>query len=401
MNSTMIASGLMVFTATAAVAQNPSSPAPPFTVQTPTYTTGETSVAELPLSTVAGTLVPPNLTLQAQAQMRLATALSESTEGQALGAKPIADGNLEGCDPNAEAFDWRTKKILSPVKDQGQCGDCFIFASTGAFEASWFLQNKQQITVSEQQIMDCAKAGECQGGWHGDILNFLKQKGVTSDTDAGFAYSGKASGSCHTAQPLFNAVSWSYIDGSGTMASVSAIKKALCGHGPVISAVYATPAFQKYTGGVFNEFAEGNGESSINHDVLIAGWDNTKDAWLIKNSWGATKWGDQGYMWMRYRSNYIGFGAAWVDAAKVSVLVSGIENIKTRIVNLNRGIAETVAKQFKSISKVPSSSVLHSLGFLSSGLNCAGCDLPLILDTWVFTILSTRPVQVESKNQGL
>ncbi|QOZ36348.1 hypothetical protein XH92_35750 [Bradyrhizobium sp. CCBAU 53421] len=53
-----------------------------------------------------------------------------------LGAKPAAI-LLEGCDPQAAAFNWFDKGVLSPVKDQKNCGDCFVFAATAAFKASW------------------------------------------------------------------------------------------------------------------------------------------------------------------------------------------------------------------------------------------------------------------------
>jgi hypothetical protein len=132
---------------------------------------------------------------------------------------------------------------------------------------------------------------------------------------------------------------------NGSMASPAAIKEALCTHGPVVAAVYATRDFQMYTGGVFNQFEEGNGASSINHDVLIIGWDNIKDAWLIKNSWD-TSWGDGGFMWIRYRSNWIGYGAAWVDAVKVTSV--GAANDIRRGLQLNSNAINSIVRGFSS-----------------------------------------------------
>jgi cathepsin L len=53
----------------------------------------------------------------------------------------------------------------------------------------------------------------------------------------------------------------------------------------------------------------------INHAVVIVGWDNTKDAWLVRNSWG-TGWGNDGYAWVKYRHNGIGFNSVWVSGLK-------------------------------------------------------------------------------------
>ena len=61
---------------------------------------------------------------------------------------------------------------------------------------------------------------------------------------------------------------------------------------------------------------------TLNHAVTLIGWDDSKSAWLIKNSWG-TGWGDtcgfgteRGYMWISYTSDNIGYAAAWVQAVK-------------------------------------------------------------------------------------
>jgi hypothetical protein len=83
----------------------------------------------------------------------------------------------------------------------------------------------------------------------------------------------------------------------------------LCEHGPLAIAINATPAFQAYTSGTFNENDQGN----INHAITLIGWDDSRNAWLIKNSWG-TGWGMSGYAWVAYGSNRVGDGAAWVRA---------------------------------------------------------------------------------------
>ena len=64
-----------------------------------------------------------------------------------------------------------------------------------------------------------------------------------------------------------------------------------------------------YKGGVFNEKTEGK----VGHVVLLIGWDDDRQAWLVKNSWGE-KWGEKGFGWIKYGSNNIGQFAAWIDA---------------------------------------------------------------------------------------
>jgi cathepsin L len=47
--------------------------------------------------------------------------------------------------------------------------------------------------------------------------------------------------------------------------------------------------------------------------VILIGWDNKKQAWLIKNSWGED-WGEKGYAWVLYGSNRIGAWSTWAKA---------------------------------------------------------------------------------------
>jgi cathepsin L len=333
-------------------------PQPPFTPQPPTYRVGKTSVAEISIPTVAATIVPPDLSLQAQAQTKLAVSIASTAEAAVLGARSD-EVFLEGCDPNATRFDWREKQAVTPIKNQGECGDCFIFASTGAFESSWYLQNHKTISVSEQQLLDCAKAGGCGGGWHGNVFNFLKSTGVASDSN--IPYVGHQNATCSSTDHPYTVINWSYVDSSGSMASPAAIKRAMCLHGPTVSAVYATRPFLQYVGGVFNEFAEGSGASIVNHDVLIVGWDDTRDAWLIKNSWGTADWGEQGFMWIRYRSNYIGFGAAWVDAIKLPTEANTSTEVRTvqdKVKALNESNAVEISKSFN----FPKDTMFRALG---------------------------------------
>jgi cathepsin L len=109
------------------------------------------------------------------------------------------------------------------------------------------------------------------------------------------------------------------------IASDSAIKKAIQTYGPLASSVSAGDDWDaydkrspdwpnKYPNAVFTGTpTQDLKETDINHEVLIVGWDDRRGVWLVKNSWGRD-WGDQGYMNLRYGSNYIGFGASWALA---------------------------------------------------------------------------------------
>ena len=66
-----------------------------------------------------------------------------------------------------ESQDWREKGVVSPVKNQGNCGSCWTFSTTGALEAAYALEFGSILSLSEQQLIDCAQAFDnhgCSGG---------------------------------------------------------------------------------------------------------------------------------------------------------------------------------------------------------------------------------------------
>ena len=177
------------------------------------------------------------------------------------------------------------------------------------------IRNNKAVDLSEQHIVSCSKAGTCAGGWW--AFDFAVKTGVASEDD--FPYDA-ADDSCLVgiATP-YHASGWSYVGTSSSVPPPEKLKDALCKHGPLVVAVNATPLFVAYTGGTFDEQNKGTAAEPVNHAVTLIGWSDKKGAWLIKNSWGVG-WGEpagigthRGYMWIKYGSNNVGLGAAWVE----------------------------------------------------------------------------------------
>src|SRR5262249_1236475 len=154
----------------------------------------------------------------------------------------------------------------------------------GAYEGSYAIRNNILIDASEQDVLSCSGAGTCGGGWHMGVFDYLIATGTTREVNDPYTATDAACPSGYT-RP-YRAVTWGYVPSVGGIRTVSEMKAGLCAHGPLTVAVYASPAFQAYTGGIFNEMSS----SSINHDVTLIGWCDAYHAWLIKNSWG-TGWG--------------------------------------------------------------------------------------------------------------
>ncbi|MGK7875253.1 MAG: C1 family peptidase [Xenococcaceae cyanobacterium] len=270
---------------------------------------GYNSALERTVEELAGTKLPENLAELASKQNALArqvmSGLSES-KGQ----------RRSPCSADAAAFDWRSVGIVTPVRDQGRCGSCWAFTAIAAFESSALYHNNLTSSLvgplangSEQHILSCSGAGTCQGGWYGPVFQFMAENGTLLERL--FPYKGVDAPCKFTRTSPLQAIAWGYVRNDGGIPSVPQMKQALCEHGSLAVTVHSTDAFRAYKRGVFDEGASG----STNHAVTLIGWDDSKGAWLIKNSWG-TDWGENGYMWIAYGSNNIGKGAAWVDARK-------------------------------------------------------------------------------------
>jgi hypothetical protein len=221
--------------------------------------------------------------------------------------------------PDSSAFNWRDKKRVTSIRHQQTCGSCWAFTTVSVLEASYKIQTNKDLDFSEQQIVDCAtgndgrRAGSCNGGWYGSAFESLQRNGAVLENLS--PYRNK-DGFCSGFAPSnYKVATWAYVVPNAGTPSPRDLKKAIAKYGPVATACKVTPAFQGYTGGVFDEHTRLNGSNDVNHAVVIEGWDDTRGrgAWLLRNSWG-TGWGDNGYMWIEYQCNGIGFGSAWVVA---------------------------------------------------------------------------------------
>jgi cathepsin L len=281
-----------------------------------TFEVGYTTALDRRIEQLAGLRPPANLQAQANKQNALADQLlridnASRDEYAKLNPRKLPELTLS-CSSSASAFDWRKAGKVSPVRDQGPCGSCWAFATIGAYEGSYLIRNGGTPDASEQDVLSCSGIGTCAGGWW--AFDFLIGDGDA--TEATYPYTATDSPCKPTIPDSFYATTWGYVKPGGGTPSVSEMKQALCQYGPLAVAVRVTNQFRAYTSGVFNEHASG----SVNHGVTLIGWDDTKGAWLIKNSWG-TGWGDpcgygtqKGYMWIAYDSNSIGYAAAWVRA---------------------------------------------------------------------------------------
>jgi C1A family cysteine protease len=204
------------------------------------------------------------------------------------------------------SVDWVAAGAVTGVKDQGQCGSCWSFSTTGAIEGANAIKTKTTGSAiksfSEQHLVDCDNLSHhfgrdhgCSGGLMDNAFSWInKNNGIC--TEATYPYvSGttKTEGTCDESKCTkdVNSIPASYVDVEKN--SDAAMMSALA-LGPVAIAIEADEkAFQLYTSGVLTAACGTN----LDHGVLAVGYgtENGVDYYNVKNSWG-TSWGDKGYI---------------------------------------------------------------------------------------------------------
>jgi cathepsin L len=203
------------------------------------------------------------------------------------------------------SVDWRTKGVVSRVKNQGSCGSCWSFSASGAVEGVW-ARNNTLVALSEQNLMDCSRSyGNmgCNGGIMENAFRYIIANGGI-DTEASYPYQQTTSYVCKYSVANKGASIRSFK--TVASGSESALQSAVAGTPTSVAIDASLYSFQLYTGGVYYDAKCSS--TALNHGVLAVGYGTgtSGDFWIVKNSWG-TSWGDQGYVYMaRNKSNNCG-----------------------------------------------------------------------------------------------
>ena len=253
----------------------------------------------------------------------MALVQAEEAKSYALGAKllvreygvPVTIVPLDPMERGLPAsFGWGPlaenplgRNICTPVRDQGNCGSCWAFASVACLEA--WVNGKYDlpaVDLSEELLVsDCCDAGDCGGGLLAQAADWMVAVGTTGEACWPYTASdGPCSGYC--AEPrLVRTKDWGYACGNWSTIDINMIKQALVNHGPLIAAMDVYSDVYSYSGGVYRHKT---GAYLGGHAVLITGYTDNPSVpgggyFIAKNSWG-TGWGPyNGYFAVAYDSN--------------------------------------------------------------------------------------------------
>jgi len=210
--------------------------------------------------------------------------------------------------PLDDVINWAVKGAVTPIKNQGQCGSCWAFSTTGSVEALNFIYTGNLNSLSEQNLMDCSTSygnNGCNGGSMDLAFKYIiANNGIDLEED--YPYQA-VQGSCRFQAQWTGASIKAYSDvQSGNEGALTSAAN----NQPVSVAIDAShQSFQLYQNGIYYEPACST--TSLDHGVLVIGYGSDNgDYYIVKNSWG-TGWGMSGYIWMsRNQGNNCGIATA-------------------------------------------------------------------------------------------
>ena len=202
--------------------------------------------------------------------------------------------NFDHVESVPSSVDWRSRNVITAVKNQAQCGSCWAFSATETVESYWALAGHGLVDLSPQQVTACTTGCYgCQGGYTTVAFDYLEKAGLESARAYPYTAGNGNTGTCkyNSEDVVARITGWEYAAQNG---DEKALQAAVATKGPISICVDAS-SWQFYTGGIMSS----NCGQQLDHCVQLVGYNTEGQTpyWIVRNSWTA-EWGINGYIYV-------------------------------------------------------------------------------------------------------
>lgn len=230
--------------------------------------------------------------------------------GMSRSSRRGASVDQDGVEDLPRSWDWRNVSgvsYLDEVLDQGECGSCYIVATTRMLSARHRIRQRDPSleAFSIEFPLYCSEYNQgCGGGYAFLASRWAQDVGLVPQSCGHYASSdGRCSLQCDAGglgRRKWRADNHHYVGGYYGAASELPMMREVARSGPIVVSFEPKADIMYYSGGIYSSTENQHAEwEQVDHAVLLVGYgeENGKKYWVLQNSWG-DNWGEDGFFRM-------------------------------------------------------------------------------------------------------
>ncbi|RZC77231.1 hypothetical protein C5167_001373 [Papaver somniferum] len=237
-------------------------------------------------------------------------------------------------------IDWSNEVAVSPITSQGECGSCWVFSAIAALEILVSDKTGLSMTLSKQQIVDCAVTNGCGGSNPLWAFRFIKFHGVCTEEDYPYVAHVQKCDTTKRSVAWIDGYAWIPLNINDILCALTQ-QPLVAGYNPAIT---LHPRYDEYKGGIYHvdDTPFQLPENYVKHAACIVGWFYFQGQVIFKIRESAgPDWGDHGYAYLAVPKGPNGIKKLFIHVSHPILGLKGVKKIaNARIYSLEKSLEE-------------------------------------------------------------